>query len=147
MTLEEINQNSPLSRAYKRLTENYNNVILSHSAALELLGYFSGYGNETEIEYYSDRDLNAENAICHLVPEGKMPNKVLRRYFIYCTDTDKTFEDILLDHDRIDDAVICESLGSYYYENGETFDNLNLSDEARAILASYADDAINYFNM
>ncbi len=118
-------------------------VVISHIAALEALGLFSGYSNAYEVEYYSEQPANVENTIFHPVSSLQEIGMV-RAKGTYCTDINRTFNDVLTDCDRIDDTAILEALNTYYYENGQTFDKLLLTEIARKNLAIYAEDAIDY---
>jgi len=139
-------ENSYLYNKYMEL-QSHGRVILSHVAALEALGLFSGYSNEYTVEYYALSSVEVNNTQFH--PVGRLGFNAIGSVYtkgVYCTDINRTINDVLVNSDRIDDTPILESLNTYYYENGESFDNLLLTEEARQSLEKYKEDAIYYYD-
>ena len=139
-------ENSYLYNKYMEL-QSHQRVVLSHVAALEALGIFSGYSNEYTVEYYALSSAEVNNTQFH--PVGRLGFNAIGSVYtkgVYCTDINRTINDVLVDSDRIDDTPILEALNTYYYENGESFDNLLLTEEARQSLEKYKEDAIYYYD-
>lgn len=136
--------NTRPNRMYAALKAKDDSVVYSHVTALNILGYFSGYGFPVDVDYYASEDLNVPGSEYHPGTVDASETESFYDGWLVCTNTNRTFEDVLLAHDSIDDAVICESLNDYYFSNGKTFDGLVLSEEARRILKTYEEDAIAY---
>ncbi|SDJ70355.1 hypothetical protein SAMN04487760_1125 [Lachnospiraceae bacterium G41] len=136
-------KDSNIYKTYLSLSQKDNDAILSHVTALELLGFFSGYGKNSVVEYYAINDAKIENTLYHSF------NSAYEIGFVFCkgmrsTDINRTFNDILLAHKRIDDSVLLEALNTYYYKHHESFSELIIGEDAKKILLEYKDDAINY---
>ena len=131
-------------RVYAALKEKDASAVYSHVTALNILGYFSGYGFPVDMDYYASENLNVPGSEYHAGHVDVSETTSYHNGWMVCTNVHRTFEDVLLAHDSIDDAVICEALNDYYFSNGKTFDGLILSEEARRILKTYEEDAIAY---
>ena len=118
-------------------------VVLSHVAALETLGLFSGYTQEYPIDMYAIKDCSDKNIVWHPLHTPLELGTVFTRG-MRCTDVNRTINDVLESADTIDDTVILESLNYYYYKHGKSFDSLALTPRARAALQEYGQDAIDY---
>ncbi len=141
--IPSVLENTYVYEKYLSLSQKDNNIILSHITALELLGFFSGYVNNSTIEYYALNNIEEENTLYHPLRSFNEIGFVFCKG-MRCTDINRTFNDILLSYDRIDDSVILEALNTYYFKNDESFDKLLLCEKAERILSEYKEDAINY---
>ena len=129
-------------RKYKTLSRNCD-IILSHVAALEALGYFSGYYHEYPVEYYAETPVDVPNTVCHIIKDIKSIECTFAAG-VMCTDIARTIADVLDASDRIDDTPILEALNVYYFEHNQSFDGLRLSEKGREKLREYEQDAIDY---
>ena len=95
------------------------------------------------MEYYAETPVDVPNTVCHPVRNLKSIECTVSAG-VTCTDIDKTISDVLDESDRIDDTHILEALNTYYFEHGESFDELRLSEKGREKLREYEQDAIDY---
>ena len=119
-------------------------TVLSHVAALEALGIFPGFGNPYPVDYYAMANAGVENTVFHQIRDIREIGCVLYGG-MYCTDIDRTFNDVMEAADRIDDSIILDAMGRYYYSHGQSFDTLRIDHRNREIFESFADDAIDYY--
>ncbi|MBR3195169.1 MAG: helix-turn-helix transcriptional regulator [Clostridia bacterium] len=119
-------------------------VVLSHVAALEALGYFPGYGNPYPVDYYAASDVGVINTVFHKAEDMREIGYV---YYggMCCTDVDRTFNDVMEAADTIDDSVILDSMGRYYYSHGCSFESLRIDQRNKEVFDSFVNDAIDFY--
>ena len=98
-------------------------VVLCHTSALECLGQFPGYVNETQIDVYAIQREPYENINWRLV-DGFDNIEIVNIAGVRCTSLNQTINDMLRDYDEIDEQSLVQALADYYYENNASFDGL-----------------------
>lgn len=116
--------------------------ILSHIAAAEALGLFSGFVNNYPVDYYSETELVADNTIWHKFTHNEFGSCIAGG--IRCTGVNQTINDLLSEYDSIDEVVVLEALSTYYYRNNKSYDGLKVYDQNADIFESLSRDAILY---
>jgi hypothetical protein len=119
-------------------------VVLSHTSALECLGLFPGYVNEDQIDVYATLREPYENFNCHLIDRLDELDLVdiagLR-----CTSLNQTVNDMLRDYDLIDEQSLAQALADYYYDNGGSFDGLNIDPQYADRFDAITDWAVEFY--
>jgi hypothetical protein len=101
-------------------------VVLCHTSALECLGQFPGYVNETQIDIYAKVREPYENINCYVV-DGFDGMDIVNIAGLRCTSLNQTVNDMLRDYDVIDEQSLAQALADYYFSNGESFDGLQIA--------------------
>ena len=118
--------------------------ILCLETAADYLGLSNG-GMTNKISVYSVAKIEVDGIECIIVPnyEGIKHEASLD---IQCTTVEQTLVDILK-YDR-DSQAIMESLSNYYFEHGESFDELisTLPSEIITTFERYRVDSVEYYN-
>jgi hypothetical protein len=120
-------------------------VVLSHTSALECLGQFAGYVNESQIDVYATTREPYENINWRLVDsyDGiEIVNIAGLRY----TSLNQTVNDMLRDYDEIDEQSLAQALSHYYYENNKSFVGLRIAPQHADRFNSIRDWAVEYYN-
>ena len=118
--------------------------ILSFETAAEYLGLSNGSNYHTEpVDIYVTQPLNIVGTREHLIPSfGAVEYSDVRG--LRCTTIPQTIRDIL--RADYDPQVIQESLSNYYFENGESFDGLNLPPDILPTFEHYRNWAVSYYD-
>jgi hypothetical protein len=121
------------------------NVVLSHTSALEALGLFSGYVNESQLDLYALEREPYENINYTIVDrfDGIETTEIRG---VRCTTIKQTFNDMLRDYDNIDDQSLVQGLSDYYHSHGESFDGLEIEPQNMERFKSLEDWAIEYYD-
>jgi len=101
-------------------------VVLCHTSALECLGQFPGYVNESQIDVYSKIREPYENVNCYVV-DGFDGMEIVEVGGLRCTSLSQTVNDMLRDYDVIDEQSLAQALADYYYRNGGSFSGLQIA--------------------
>ena len=121
----------------------HHRYVVGGITALEVHGLFSGFGNQKKIYIYPQGEIPDAGSVAidfAFIPEEEYEEK----NGIRVSTVRSTISYILKNADIIDDAVIMESLNTYYHDNGRSFEGLNLEPEEQKILNAYKEDAIAY---
>ena len=119
------------------------NVILCYTSALEALGMYCGYVDESVIDVYAIEEGRYENIDYHIVPsfEG-IEYQIVGK--VRCTSFGKTINDMLGDI-YIDRPALTEALANYYYSHNDSFDGIIISDENWSSFLEIKEDALDYY--
>ncbi|MDR1871647.1 MAG: hypothetical protein LBS60_06925 [Deltaproteobacteria bacterium] len=120
-------------------------VVLCLTSALECLDLFVGYVHESQIDVYSTTPLPYKNVNCFVV-ENFDNIEIVEIAGIRCTSVNQTFNDLLKYFDIIDEQSFAQGLSDYYYENGESFDELKIDPQYAEIFEEMKDWAIGFYN-
>jgi len=119
-------------------------VVLCHTSALECLGQFSGYVNESMIDVYATVQEPYENINWNLV--DSFDNiEIVNIAGMRCTSFNQTVNDMLRDYDVIDEQSLVQALADYYYSNGESFDGLQIAPQHADRFNSIKDWAVEFY--
>ena len=121
------------------------NVILCYTSALECHELFLGYINEKQIDVYALEKGEYTN-INYYVVDSFDGIETVRFGDLVCTSINQTVNDMLADFDNIDEQSFIEGLGTYYYTNGKSFDNLEILPENMEQFNAIKDWAIEYWD-
>jgi len=121
------------------------NVVLSHTSALECLGLFTGYANETQIDLYAI-DREPYSNINYNIVTGFDGIETTDVGGLRCTTVNQTINDMLRDYDKIDEQALVQALSDYYYSHNESFDGLNINPQYLSRFNTLADWAVEYYN-
>jgi hypothetical protein len=124
---------------------NGQNVVLCYTSAIECHGLFAGYLNEKQIDVYALEKGEYTN-IDYYVVDSFNGIETVRFGCLVCTSINQTVNDMLADFDNIDEQSFIEGLGTYYYKNGKSFDNLEILPENLEQFNVIKDWAIEYWN-
>ena len=120
-------------------------VVLCHTSALECLGQFPGYVNESQIDVYAKAREPYENINWYLV-DGFDGMEIVNIAGLRCTSLNQTVNDMLRDYDVIDEQSLVQALAGFYYRNGESFDGLRIIPEYTDRFNSIKDWAVEYYD-
>jgi hypothetical protein len=101
-------------------------VVLSHTSALECLGQFPGYVNESQIDVYAIKREPYENINWYVV-DSFDGIEIVNIAGLRCTSMNQTINDMLRDYDMVDEQSLVQGLADYYYNNGGSFDGLKIA--------------------
>ena len=126
------------------------NLVLSHTSALECLGFFVGYFHENEINAYATEQGPYENISYHIV-DSLDDIDVVRRGNLLCTSPSRTFNDILSKYGTpeeftVNERALVEGLCKYYLANGNSFEGLNVSPRNIPHFERLKDWAIEFYD-
>ena len=121
------------------------NVVLSHTSALESLGLFTGYLNEKQIDLYATEFEPYDNINYNIVTSFDNIETIIIGG-LRCTTVKQTINDMLRDFDRIDEQSLVQALSDYYYNNGESFDGLEIESQYQSLFNSLIDWAVEYYD-
>jgi hypothetical protein len=119
--------------------------VLSHTSALEGLGLFAGYVNESQIELYATESEPYAN-INYNVVAGFDGIETTEVGGLRCTTVKQTINDMLRDYDKIDEQALVQALSDFYYSHGESFDGLEIEPQYLPRFNILADWAVGYYN-
>jgi hypothetical protein len=119
-------------------------VVLCHTSALECLGQFPGYVNESQIDIYATSREPYENINCYIV-DGFDGLEIVNVAGLRCTSMNQTVNDMLRDYDVIDEQSLVQGLAGYYYRNGESFDGLNIAPQYADRFNAIRDWAVEFY--
>jgi hypothetical protein len=120
-------------------------VVFCHTSALELLGQFPGYANETQIDVYSKAREPYENINCYVV-DGFDGLDTVNIAGLRCTSLNQTVNDMLRDYDVIDEQSLVQALAGYYYENGKSFGGLSIAPQYAEKFDAIRDWAVEFYS-
>jgi hypothetical protein len=120
-------------------------VVLSHTSALECLGLFAGYVNESQIDLYATEQEPLSN-INYTIVNGFGDIETTEVGGIRCTTVKQTINDMLRDYDRIDEQALVQALSDYYYSHAESFDSLEIARQHLPRFHALADWAVGYYD-
>ena len=126
------------------------NVILRHTSALECLGLFLGYFNQSEIDVYALEQGAYENINYHVVDTFDGID-VVRKGNVMYTSVSQTFNDMLSKYGTpeeidIDEQSLVEGLSSYYFANNESFAGLHILPENLPYFNQLKEWAVEYYD-
>jgi len=119
-------------------------LVLRHTSALEYLGLFAGWSNETKISVYAKQKGEYENIDYRVVNTFDGIEIVQEYGNVLCTSLNQTINDMLSDLYNIDEQPLVEALSDYYYMHKESFDGLIIKPENMDSFNSIKDWAIEY---
>ena len=119
-------------------------VVLCHTSALECLGQFPGYVNETQIDVYAKAREPYEN-INYYVVDGFDRMDIVDIGGLRCTSFNQTVNDMLRDYDIIDEQSLVQALADYYYSNGGSFGGLQIASQYAARFDAIKDWAVEFY--
>ena len=119
-------------------------VVLCHTSALECLGQFPGYVNESQIDVYATAREPYENINWYLV-DGFDGMEIVNIAGLRCTSLNQTVNDMLRDYDVIDEQSLAQALADYYYSNGESFCGLQIAPQYADRFSSIKDWAVEFY--
>jgi hypothetical protein len=120
-------------------------VVLCHTSALECLGQFPGYVNETQIDVYAKAHEPYENMNCYVV-DGFDGLEIVNIAGLRCTSLNQTVNDMLRDYDVIDEQSLVQALADYYYSNGGSFDGLRVAPQYADRFNEIKDWAVEFYS-
>jgi len=123
---------------------NGRDVVLSHTSALECLGQFSGYVNESIIDVYATVQEPYENINWNII-DSYDNIEIVNIAGLRCTSFNQTVNDMLRDYDTIDEQSLVQALADYYYSNGESFSGLQIAPQYIDRFNSIKDWAIEFY--
>lgn len=133
---------SPNEYRIKMLQKRKNTILCGQDAMC-----FRGYGNwdtiSRKIHVYSTVDLD-----CNIYEYIKVPNLSEVKYDSDSGILVQTFNQALNDElssNYINEQLIQEALGDYYYSHGETFDGLEIDADNKIAFEKYSEWAKNYW--
>lgn len=121
------------------------NVILCGVSALECLGMFTGYVNETIIDVYALSRGRYEN-INYIIVSSFDDIDYVRFDNVLCTTFEQTINDMLSDLENTDEMALTEALSNFYYSHNESFNSLHIKSENRFVFNNIQNYAINYYS-
>jgi hypothetical protein len=121
------------------------NVVLCHTSALECLGQFPGYVNESQIDIYSTKRELYENVNCFVVDDFS-GIEIISIAGLRCTSLNQTVNDMLRDYEIIDEQSLVQALAGFYYRNGASFDGLKIAQQHINRFNSIKDWAVEYYD-
>jgi len=117
--------------------------ILAYDTAADYLGLWSGSMNPQTAQIYVTSPLHIAGTTEHLIPSLNTVDHE-NRLGLLCTTINQTINDLLRADG--DNQVIQESLATFYYANGESFDSLHIDTELIPIFEHYKAWAIEYYD-
>lgn len=120
-------------------------IVLSHTSALEFLGWFDGYVNEDQIDVYATEIGPYENINYFLIDSFDSLDIVVIDG-LRCTTLNQTVNDMFRDYDRIDEPSLVQGLSDYYHDNGESFEGLIIEPQHAERFDAIKDWAIEFYN-
>lgn len=126
----------------KETIKDYN-CIVAHESAADIMGLSNG-GYREKIHVYSFEKINNPVLECHIISSLDEID-----YFdfhgIRCTSINQTIID-LLNSSSTDEQILIETLANYYYENNQSFDNLNIPQMLNHSFQKYKDWSVEYYD-
>jgi hypothetical protein len=119
-------------------------VVLCHTSALECLGQFPGYVNESQVDVYATVREPYVNINWNLVDDFD-DIEIVNIAGLRCTSLNQTVNDMLRDYDNIDEQSLIQALADYYYSNGECFDGLQIDPQNTDLFNSIKDWAVEFY--
>jgi len=120
-------------------------VVLCHTSALECLGHFPGYVNETQIDVYTKKREPYDNINQYIV-DSFDGIEVVNFGELLCTSLNQTINDMLRDYDVIDEPSLVQALAGFYCRNGKSFDGLQIEPQNAERFDSIKDWAIEFYD-
>ena len=120
-------------------------IVFALDEALFCGEWFLGRNYEFIVWIYGDDSLTKYNGVVVLGNQID-PLFVKCRKGIRYTDFNRTLADAFANEDILDMQGITESLSTYYYEHGESFEGISVPPEYQTRFEELADDAINYYS-
>jgi hypothetical protein len=120
-------------------------VVLCHTSALECLGQFPGYVNESQIDVYAMAREPYDNINWHIV-DGLDGLDIVNIAGLRCTSLNQTVNDMLRDYDIIDEQSLVQALAGFYYRNGGSFDDLRIAPRYADLFDTIKDWAIGFYD-
>lgn len=121
----------------------YNDMVLRHGSALELLELFVGYLSYSKKYVYSLKAINNPD-INEIVLENFEEIEVVEIDGLYCTSLNQTINDMLED-DMSDLQALLEALSNYFYNNQKSFDGLKIKDYNQERFKEIKQWAVDYY--
>ncbi|MDR0620283.1 MAG: hypothetical protein LBJ61_00130 [Deltaproteobacteria bacterium] len=120
-------------------------VVLRQTSALECHQLFLGWLYETTIEVYAMKAIEIQGVDYRLVDTFDHL-EIDTKFNLRCTSINQTVNDMLDDYDNIDPQPLVESLSSYYYSHGRSFDSLKILPRNMEKFEEMKDWALDYYN-
>lgn len=117
--------------------------IIAFESAADMMGLSNG-GLRNTVQVYSLYDLKIPYVECHIVDDYNNID-IYNHRDLKCTTVNQTIIDLLKD-DNADEQILTETLGNYYYENNQSFHNLNIPVELQDKFNKYSDWGIEYYD-
>ena len=127
---------------YKDISAN-ENIVLRHTSALECLGMFVGYINDSEVDVYSLEPITNDNINCCIV-DNFDEIEIIKIDNIYCTSFNQTINDMLSDLNSDLEALL-QALSNYYYSNNQSFNGLRINKENKEAFKNIREWTIDYY--
>ncbi|MDR1134639.1 MAG: hypothetical protein LBL49_00435 [Clostridiales Family XIII bacterium] len=122
-----------------------NDVVLCHTSALECLGQFPGYANESQIDVYAMVREPYDNINWYVI-DGFDGLDIVNIAGLRCTSFNQTVNDMLRDYDLIDEQSLVQALAGFYYRNGESFNGLRITPQYADRFNAIRDWAIEFYD-
>jgi hypothetical protein len=119
-------------------------LVLSHTSSLELLGLLVGYVNEDQIAPYATRIGPYENINCYLIDSFDSLD-IVEIDGLRCASLNQTINDMVRDYDRIDEPSLAQGLSDYYHDNGESFEGLAIDPKYADRFEAIKDWAVEFY--
>ena len=120
------------------------NVVLCHTSALEILGMFNGFMDESKIDVYSLSKGQYNNIHYHIV--DTFDNiAIVEKFGVRCTTFEQTINDMLNDIYNADEWALTEALSDYYFTHNKSFNGLNILPENQMAFENIMQSAIEYY--
>lgn len=119
-------------------------VILCGVSALEFLGMFTGYIDESAIDVYAKSKGIYDN-INYILTDSFENIEYVQFGNVRCTTFGQTVNDMLRDLDNADEAALTEALGNYYFDHNESFAGLKINSENLNNFNQIKDCAISFY--
>jgi len=133
------------NRSWFRAVAEGKDWVLCHTSALECLELFVGYLYEKRIEVYAKEPGEYDNINYRIV--DSFDSLGITNYMgVRCTNVNQTINDMLREFDNIDEQSLVETLATYYYLHGDSFDGLEIDVQNQAVFDSIRDWAIEYYD-
>ncbi len=120
-------------------------VVLCYTSALELLGMFSGFTDESLIDVYALTKGRYKNIEYHLV-DTYDGIEITEIGGVRCTSFEQTINDMLGDIYNADEWALTEALSNYFFTHNESFSGLHILPQNETAFENIKGSAIEYYN-
>ena len=124
-------------------------VILRSASALEYLGFFSGYVNESAIDVYAETEWKQGGVNC-IVVESLDSVEHFADDGVLCCTFDRAVNDMLRDYsmpgENMDSEALAQALSRYYHANGSSFAGIAVLPENERVFRFFSDWAAGYYD-
>jgi len=106
---------------------------------------FVGYLYRPNVEVYALKEGENENIDYHLV-DSFDDIDCIEIGGLHCTTASQTFNDMMDDFDNVDGQAFIEELAGYYFQNGDSFDDLIIKAENMELFNSRKDWVAEFYD-